>query len=211
MDLIVLAKEPRPGQVKTRLCPPCTPAAAAIVAEAALVDTLAAALGSGADRVLLALAGRPGPWCPAGVTVVDQGVGGLDARLTRAWSHTRGPALQVGMDTPHVSATDLAAAMSSLVAEGTDAVLGPAADGGWWAVGLRHPYPDAFAGVPMSRPDTGRHQARRLRSLGLRLAYLPTRTDVDTWSDALVVAAAHPATGFAAAVRRESQLLGEAR
>lgn len=207
MDLVVLAKEPVPGRVKTRLCPPCTPRSAAALAAAALADTLAAACAAGADRVLLALDGRPGPWCPAGVVVVDQGDGDLDERLTRAWTHTRGPALLVGMDTPQVGAGELAAAMDRLATPGTDAVLGPATDGGWWAAGLSRAHPDAFRGVPMSRPDTGRHQAERLRSLGLRLAHLPVRTDVDTWSDALDVAAASPTTGFAEAVRREAELL----
>ena len=203
MDLIVLAKEPVPGRVKTRLCPPCTPETAADLATAALADTLEAAGASGADRVLLALDGRPGPWCPPGVTIVDQGEGGLDRRLTRAWEATAGPAVQIGMDTPQLTADDLAAAMSSLLTPGVDAVLGPATDGGWWAVGLRRPHARAFLGVPTSRPDTGRRQLRRLRDLGLAVGDLPRQTDVDTWPDALAVASSHPRTRFAAAVRAQ--------
>jgi hypothetical protein len=201
MDLIVLAKEPVAGRVKTRLCPPCSPAEAADIAAAALADTLAAATGSVADRVVLALDGRPGPWCPPGVTIVGQGSGGLDRRLARAWSAATGPALQVGMDTPQVSATQLDQAMARLARTGVDAVLGPATDGGWWAVGMRRPRPEAFLGVPASRGDTGRRQAARLRSLGLRTIALDRHTDVDTWADALAVAAAAPATRFAGAVR----------
>jgi uncharacterized protein len=93
VDLIVLAKEPVPGRVKTRLCPPCSPAEAASLAAAALADTLAAATASGADRVVLALDGRVGPWCPPGVHVVTQGTGGLDRRLATAWSAVPGPAV----------------------------------------------------------------------------------------------------------------------
>ena len=198
-DLIVLAKEPVPGRVKTRLCPPCTPAEAATLAAAALADTLDAALASGARRVVLALDGRPGAWCPPGVEVVGQGAGSLDRRLTTAWAAaTSGPAVLIGMDTPQVTAADLDAALGALADH--DAVLGPASDGGWWALGLRRPHPRAFAGVPMSRADTGARQHARLTALGLRTAPLPVRTDVDTWDDAVTVARAAPGGRFAAAV-----------
>ena len=201
VDLLVIAKEPVPGRVKTRLCPPCSPDTAATIAAAALADTLTAACASGADRVVLALHGRPGPWCPPGVAVVGQGTGPLGRRLTTAWEHGRGPALLVGMDTPQVSAPDLDAAMATLDSPGVDAVLGPATDGGWWAVGLRRPHPAAFLGVPTSRPDTGVRQAARLAGLGLVVRRLDEQTDVDTWADAEAVAAARPGTRFAAAVR----------
>lgn len=201
MDVVVVAKEPVPGRVKTRLCPPCSPGEAAALATAALADTLAAAGASGADRVVLALAGRTGPWCPPGVTVVDQGGGSLADRLGRALARARGPAVLVGMDTPQVTAADLDAALAAVAGPGpADAVLGPAADGGWWALGLRRPVPDVCAGVPTSRPDTGARQAARLAALGLRTARLPTRRDVDTWADAVAVAASAPATSFARAV-----------
>jgi hypothetical protein len=200
VELLVLAKEPVAGRVKTRLCPPCTPEEAARIAEAALADSLDAALGAGADRVLLALDGRPGPWLPPGVVVVDQGDGPLDRRLARAWSHVTTPALQIGMDTPQVSAPALAAAMGTLDGPGTDAVLGLAEDGGWWAVGLAAFEPAVFLGVPTSRDDTGRRQAARLRGLGRRTTALPVLRDVDTFDDALAVAALAPPGRFTAAV-----------
>jgi glycosyltransferase A (GT-A) superfamily protein (DUF2064 family) len=201
VELLVIAKEPVPGRVKTRLCPPCTPREAAALAEAALADTLDAAVGSGADRVVVALDGRPGDWCPAGVTVVGQGNGDLAARLTTAWGHVAGPAVQIGMDTPHVSADELSGAMDTLLRPGVRAVLGPAADGGWWAIGLRRPHPRTFTGIATSRPDTGARQLARLRALGLAPALLPRRRDVDTWTDALAVAAECPAGRFGQAVR----------
>lgn len=198
----MVAKAPVPGRVKTRLCPPCTAGDAAGIAAAALSDTLAAAAASGADRVVLALDGDVGPWCPPGVEVVGQGSGGLDERLTHAWTATRGPAVQIGMDTPQVTADDLDGAMGALVDDGVDAVIGHASDGGWWAVGLRRVHPRAFLGVPTSRPDTGARQAARLAGLGLRTRALATVTDVDTWDDAAAVAGAAPGTRFAEAVRR---------
>jgi uncharacterized protein len=210
VDLVVLAKEPVPGCVKTRLCPPCSPPEAAQVAAAALADTLHAALASGADRVVLALAGRPGPWCPQGVVVIDQGHGTLDRRLAHAWSHVagRGPALQMGMDTPQVSAADLDRAMATLAGQHVDAVLGPATDGGWWALGMRRPRPEAVLGIPTSRPDTGAQLAARLAALGMRMRPLDLETDIDTWPDAVAVAAQAPATRLAAVVRLQSARLG---
>ena len=199
MDLLVLAKEPVAGRVKTRLCPPCSPEEAASVAAAALADTLDAALAAGADRVVLSLDGRPGPWCPPGVVVVDQGSGDLADRLATTWRHAAGPALQIGMDTPQVTSEQLDQAMAT-VAAGTGAVLGPAADGGWWAIGFPHPRADAFAGIPTSRPDTGALQLARLEALGLSVQLLPEQRDVDSWSDALAIATAHPRGRFAAAV-----------
>lgn len=188
MDLLVVAKEPVPGRVKTRLCPPCTPAEAAAVAEAALADTLAAATAAGADQVWLVLDGRPGGWCPEGVRVVAQAEGDLDRRLAHAWSVVGdGPALQIGMDTPQVGSGGLAAAMDRLLEDDVDAVLGPALDGGWWAAGMCRPDPAVFLGIAPSRADTGAKQRARLVACGMRVADLPAARDLDTWADAVAL------------------------
>ena len=205
MDLLVLAKEPIAGLVKTRLCPPCSPSEAAAIAEAALADTLQAAVASGADRVVVSLDGRPGAWCPAGVEVVDQGQGTLSDRLAATWRSTRGPALQIGMDTPQADASILAAAMAQLVDGPDTAVLGQAVDGGWWAVGMLEPHPEVFAGVPTSQTDTGRRQLSRLVESGLATGLLPRLRDVDAWADAVAVAALCPGSRFGSAVRRVSE------
>jgi uncharacterized protein len=84
----------------------------------------------------------------------------------------------------------------------TDAVLAPAADGGWWALALRDPaHAVALAGVPMSTSDTGAQTAAALRGRGLRVRRGPQLRDVDTAPDALAVAAASPDGAFARAVR----------
>lgn len=200
MDLLVLAKEPVPGRVKTRLTPPCTPEEAAAVAEAALADTLEAAVGCGADRVVLGLDGRVGDWCPPGVAVVEQGDGGLSDRLERLWSHARGPSVQIGMDTPQVTAAILQDALLMVRDTEVDAVLGSAPDGGWWAIGFAHRVLGAFHGVEPSRADTGQRQLDRLEALGLRVGQLTMLRDVDHWEDALAVAEEAPSTRLAAAV-----------
>ncbi|MFL6053001.1 MAG: TIGR04282 family arsenosugar biosynthesis glycosyltransferase [Actinoallomurus sp.] len=191
--LLVIAKEPVPGRVKTRLTPPYTPAEAAALAEAALADTLAAVAATRVARRVLVLAGRPGPWLPEGFEVISQRGDGLDERLANAFADVGGPAVLVGMDTPQVTPAALTQAVRGL--DDGDAVFGPAADGGFWLLGLRRPDPRLLLGVPMSRPDTGAHQRARLR--GLRVTTLGTLTDVDTADDAVRVAALAPGTRFA--------------
>lgn len=200
--VLVMAKAPVAGRVKTRLCPPCTPQEAAAVAEAALADTLEAVARSTADRRVLALDGEPGPWLPPGFEVIAQADGPLSGRLAAAWARVGGPGVQVGMDTPQVTTAVLDASLARLLDERTDAVLGFAEDGGWWAIGFREPCAGAFTGVPMSAVDTGARQLERLRELGLRVAMLEPQRDLDTIDDAFAIAALAPGTGTAAAVRR---------
>lgn len=199
--LIVLAKAPVPGRVKTRLVPPCTVHQAARIAAAALMDTLDAVVRCRATRKVVVLDGPVGEWLPPGVEVVPQRGDGLAARLTAAWLDVGGPALQIGMDTPQVSAQLLDTCLGALGSPGTDAVLGHASDGGWWAIGQLHADPRTFAGVPMSTPHTGRAQADQLSRLGLRTKVLPTLRDVDTIGDALAVAELIPGSRFADRMR----------
>ncbi|MGV9405025.1 TIGR04282 family arsenosugar biosynthesis glycosyltransferase [Streptomyces sp. NPDC003674] len=191
--LLVIAKEPLPGRVKTRLTPPFSPAQAAALAEAALADTLRAVAGAPAGRRLLVLDGRPGPWLPPGFDVVPQCAGGLDERLADAFAHCSGPALLIGMDTPQVTPALLTVDFSDC-----DACFGPAEDGGFWALGLARPDPALLRGVPMSTPVTGAVQRERLVSAGLRVRDLPRLRDVDTAADARAVAALAPHGAFAA-------------
>ncbi len=199
MHLLVMAKEPRPGRVKTRLCPPCTPEEAADLAAAALADTLAAVAACGAERRVVALEGEPGPWLPEGFEVIAQADGSLGRRLDHAWAAVGGPGLQIGMDTPQVTAPLLDGALD-LLAGGTPCVLGDAVDGGWWAIGLQEAVADLFGPVPTSRDDTGALQRARCRELGLAVTDLPALVDVDHVEDALEVAAAAPGGRFGRAV-----------
>ncbi len=202
LHVLVVAKEPVPGCVKTRLCPPCTAAQAAELAEAALVDTLEAVARCHVGRRLLALDGSPGPWLLPGFEVFPQQGRGLDERLAAAWDRAAGPGIQIGMDTPQVTAQLLDDCLQRLMAPGATAALGLAEDGGWWALGLRQPDPGVFLGVPMSTPRTGFAQQRRLRDLGHDPVPLPRLRDVDNMDDAVAVANDAPATRFAEACRR---------
>ncbi|WP_101835930.1 TIGR04282 family arsenosugar biosynthesis glycosyltransferase [Frankia canadensis] len=200
-----MAKEPVPGRVKTRLTPPFTPVQAAAVAEAAIADTLTAVRGLpdhpgvGPVRAVLVLDGAAGPWLRAPIDMLPQATGPFDARLAAAFDAVTGPALLIGMDTPQVSPALLAKACDLLTRH--DAVFGPAADGGWWALGLRRPDGGLLRGVATSRPDTGRRQRDRLDQAALRIATLPTLRDVDTAADADAVTRLAPHGRFAATVR----------
>ncbi|WP_395298466.1 DUF2064 domain-containing protein [Kitasatospora hibisci] len=206
----MIAKAPVPGRVKTRLTPPCTPEQAADLAEAALVDTLDTLGTVPAGRRLLVLDGEPGGWLPPGWEVVPQGGGGLDERLAAAFAHAAAvapdaPALLVGMDTPQLAAAALAEPLSAARRAGVDAWYGPAADGGFWALGLARPTPEAavrlLQGVPMSTEDTGAVLLGRLAAAGLAIGRLPLLTDVDVIEDARRVAAEAPRSRFAERLR----------
>lgn len=203
-QIVVLAKAPVPGRVKTRLCPPCTPEQAAAVAAAALADTLETAAASRAGRRILAVDGAYDP--PPGWTVLAQRGGSLGDRLAGAFADAHRPGtatLLVGMDSPQLSTHDLDGAFRWLHAPGgPDAVLGPATDGGWWALGLRDGrHASVLPAIATSTGHTGADTHAALRRRGLRVAMLRTLSDVDTAADAYAVAALCPAGScFPAAV-----------
>lgn len=193
-----MAKEPVPGRVKTRLCPPLTAEEACRVAAAALLDTLDAVGATlAASRRVLLLDGAAGAWLPGGFEVIAQRGLGLAERLANAWSDLGQGGVQIGMDTPQVTASLLDECLETLAAPDVDAVLGMADDGGWWAIGMRTPNPMVFAGVPMSAPDTGERQLWRLRHEGLRVSLLPQLADVDTADQLSEIAECAPSGRFA--------------
>jgi glycosyltransferase A (GT-A) superfamily protein (DUF2064 family) len=211
-QLLVLAKAPVPGRVKTRLCPPCTPGQAARIAAAALADTLDAGTEASAGARVLVVDGRYP--VPAGWATVAQRGGSLGDRLAGAFADTGAPgtaALLIGMDTPQLTTGHLDAALRLIGradgpdVDGPDAVLGLAADGGWWLLGLRdRRHAALLRAIPTSTPATGRLTLAALRRRGLRVRLLPELCDVDTVADARSVAAmCPPGSRFAAAVAAE--------
>lgn len=212
--LLVIAKAPLPGRVKTRLCPPCTPQQAAELARAALADTLRTLDTVPAGRRMLVLDGPTeavADLLPPGWQVLPQCGGGLDERLVAAFGHAPpgAPALLVGMDTPQLRAETLAQPLSAAARSGADAWFGPAADGGFWALGLARPSQalarQLLLGVPMSTERTGAALLARLAEAELTVRQLPELTDVDTAADAAAVSALDPHGAFAASWRSVSR------
>lgn len=200
--IVVMAKTAVPGRVKTRLCPPFTPAQAAELAQAALLDTLDVVLTAPAARRILALEGPPGSWVPTGYEVHAQRGTTLDERIANAIAPISTPVLVIGMDTPQLTVDHLTVPWTE-----HDAWFGAADDGGFWALGLREPDPALVRGVAMSRADTGAVQRARLEAAALTVGLLPSLRDVDTAEDAELVAASAPGSRFAAQYRQVAAAL----
>lgn len=210
MRILVVAKSPVAGRVKTRLGTVIGPEAAADVAAAALLDTLDAAVATvGAERCHLALDGDladavRGEEVTAlltGWTITTQRGADFAARLAAAHLDAGpGPVAQIGMDTPQVCAADLAQVFTDLVDR--DAVLGPADDGGWWVLGRRDPeVVQGLAQVAMSEPTTYADTWTALETAGRSVVTTGALRDVDTVDDAEAVALGAPHTRFAQAWR----------
>ena len=206
--VIVMAKSPAPGRVKTRLCPPCNANEASEIATAALVATLEAVAESRSARRVIALDGPVGPWLPHDFEVISQRGNGLAERLAAAFADVGGPAVAVGMDAPQVTSKLLDDSLDLLWE--SESALGPTQDGGYWAIALRRANDEVFAGVPMSSPATYQEQRGKLRAMGLDCRDLPELRDVDHFSDALEVAEMMPRSPFADAVRSVTERLAAA-
>lgn len=189
MTILIMAKIPRPGFSKTRLSPPCTPEQAAALAEAALLDSIDAALASGA-AVVVALGGVGTYALPDSVRSFPQVGETFSERLAHAWSQITTPAIQIGMDTPQVTSSQLKAALDTL--EHESSVIGLTEDGGWWIIGFQSPPPPATFDVEMSTANTGELQLTQLDRDGFTPAQLEVLRDVDTWTGTLAVAAQTP-------------------
>ncbi len=196
-----MAKAPRPGGAKTRLVPPLTPSGAALLAACFFADTVSLARGV-AEEVAVAYApadGRaaleealrvaaPETSPEAGrVLWLEQRGDDLGERLAgvvgRADELGLGPLLLIGADSPTLPPAFLASALEALTHARADVALGPADDGGYYAVALRAPAPGLFDSVEWSTPRAYAQTAHNAARAGLRLLELPRWYDVDTPAD----------------------------
>ncbi len=185
--LVVLAKEPRPGRVKTRLAREIGAVEAAWWFRHQLARLLRRVGRDPRWRTVLALApdtALASRALPPRPERVAQGPGDLGARMARALAgRPPGPAVLVGADIPGLRAAHIARAFAVL--DRHDAVLGPAEDGGFWLVGLKRGAAAVpaglFAGVRWSTPAAFDETAATLR--GLRLGTADRLGDVDRLAD----------------------------
>lgn len=207
LTVAIIAKECLPGRVKTRMSPPLSPEWAAALAQLSLSRTLDTVRLLPVRNRVLVMDGTPAAADAAGFTVVPQTTGGLDERLAAICDAATGPLLIIGMDTPQFSADHVAPLLHdwSVGAPGHDAWIGPATDGGFWALALRRPDGALIRGVPMSTHTTGSRQLARLLAQGLRVGTLNELADMDHFRDALNIASAIPGTTFAHAVHDAAQ------
>ena len=193
MTVLVVAKAPVPGLAKTRLAASVGNRAAAGIAAAALLDTLdAVAAAPVAARVVamtgdLDAASNGDEICSKlrDFTVIEQRGADFAERLANAHLDAAAsglPVLQIGMDTPQVTAEVLVECAQEL--QGADAVLGLAADGGWWVLGVSDAaIADCLRAVPMSQPDTGALTLAALYAKGIDVRLVAELVDVDTVDD----------------------------
>ncbi|WP_422742253.1 TIGR04282 family arsenosugar biosynthesis glycosyltransferase [Mycobacterium sp. WMMD1722] len=200
---LVVAKAPVPGLAKTRLAATVGNEVAAVIASAALLDTLDAVLAAPVAHRVVAMTGdldqarnRSAIRKALGeFTVVPQRGESFAERLVHAHADAAAagglPVLQVGMDTPQLTGELLGRCGEELL--GTDAVLGPATDGGWWLLGVRSAgMADCLRTVPMSRADTGELTLKALRNNSLEVSLVDELADVDTADDVDLVRRACP-------------------
>ena len=186
--IIIFARRPRAGEVKTRL--------AAGVGDAEALDAYNALLRGVIDRLSTgdwivhlsvtpdAAAGDAGAW-PRPTTREPQGVGDLGERIARALSRAApdAPVLVVGSDVPELGAPEAAAAFAGL--SDADLVLGPAPDGGFWAIGASRALPaELLDGVRWSTAEARQDTVKRAQAAGLRVRVIDLwLEDVDTVED----------------------------
>ncbi|BBZ45946.1 TIGR04282 family arsenosugar biosynthesis glycosyltransferase [Mycobacterium parmense] len=196
VTLLVVAKAPEPGLAKTRLAATVGERVAADIAAAALLDTLDAVADAPVAARVVALTGDLGAAARAdeirgrleSFAVISQRGDGFADRLANAHADSANghPVLQIGMDTPQVTADLLAGCARRLT--GAPAVLGLADDGGWWVLGVRAPaMADCLRTVPMSQPDTGELTLKALRDNGVEVAPAPRLADFDVVGDVAAV------------------------
>lgn len=189
--ILVFAKEPEPGTVKTRLVPLLGEQNAASLHARFVHNTLHMACSAGLSPVEL--------WCSPSVetpffqdcaqhydiTLHPQSAGDLGRRMHHAISDTLERAMSavlVGADCPGLCAADLTEALDAL-AQGAGAVMGPARDGGYFLVGLTQPDPSLFTGIEWGTSTVFAETAKRLDAAGIGYHCLAARDDVDTPED----------------------------
>ncbi|WP_077099702.1 TIGR04282 family arsenosugar biosynthesis glycosyltransferase [Mycobacterium terramassiliense] len=214
VTVLVVAKAPEPGRAKTRLAATVGDRVAADIAAAALLDTLDAVAAAPVVARVVALTGDLDAAARAAelrqrlesFTVISQRGNDFADRLANAHADSGSrsgglPVLQIGMDTPQVTAELLADCAGRLL--DAPAILGLADDGGWWALGVGVPaMAECLRAVPMSRPDTGELTLKALRDNGIDVTEVQQLADVDVVDDIAVVRdACRPASRFARVTR----------
>ncbi len=189
--IIVFAKAPIPGQVKTRLIGSLGASGAASLSEQLILRTLSTAVDARAGIVEL--------WCTPSahhpfflhcaqrfeISLCDQREGDLGERMAHAFEETlkKTPlVLLIGTDCPSLKGKDLRQART-ILAQGADAVIGPSEDGGYFLIGLRRFAPELFARIAWGRRSVLNQTRSRLQRLGWRWHELSVGWDVDRPED----------------------------
>jgi len=188
--LVVVAKQPAPGQTKTRLCPPLTSEMAAHLYSCFLADTLDIMRRvPGAERTIAYLPEDAGDYfrqLAPDLSLTPQRGESLGERLDNliadALANGSVQVVVMDSDSPTLPPAYVAQAFEELTA-GADVVFGPCQDGGYYLVGMSKPYPRLLREVQMSTPAVLRDTLALAAAAGAKVALLPEWYDVDTVSE----------------------------
>lgn len=187
--LLVVAKQPAPGQTKTRLCPPLTQDQAAELYDCFLRDTLALMRKVPNVRCTIGYLPEDAQWyfrqlapdmelsCQRGASLGER----LDHLLNEALFGGSQRAVVMDSDSPTLPAAYLRQAFDDLT--DADVVLGPTRDGGYYLIGMKQPHPHLLREVQMSTPRVLTDTLALAEASGLSVSLLPTWYDVDTIGD----------------------------
>ena len=192
--LVVVAKAPVPGEVKTRLTPPFTPEEAVVLYRCFLQDRLAEI--NKLQGIDLAVSFTPGNARNAfecltgnGLKLFPQKGAELGQRLSNIFIDMLGRDYEavsiIDSDTPDLPGTIVEQSFRILMGNEADAVYGPCDDGGYYLVGMRRPHPELFEDIPWSTRSVLNITLERARGLGIRTKLLPGWNDLDTFEDLL--------------------------
>ncbi len=189
--LVIFAKAPVAGDVKTRLCPPLTPDEAASLHGTLVMDMVERMQSlKEFDRIL---AGSPSADHPFFLALgarnrikIWQQVGeDLGARMAEAFHRALEAAYRhtiiIGTDIPGITSNLIKQASEAL--ENHDVVLGPTMDGGYYLIGLRKEWPELFTEMPWSTSTVFAQTEKRIEALGGTVKFLPELRDLDTKTD----------------------------
>jgi len=184
--LIVVAKQPAPGQTKTRLSPPLTPEQASALYECFLFDTLdQIRMVDDARRVIAYLPLNARGYfqrLASDFELVPQNGYDLGSRLDQALTSYLSQGYErvviMDSDSPTLPSVHLSQAFNAL-ADGADVALGPCDDGGYYLIGIKKPAPRLLREVQMSTPTVAADTIALAEEEGMRVSLLPTWYDVD--------------------------------
>jgi rSAM/selenodomain-associated transferase 1 len=188
--IVVMTKAPKPGEAKTRLCPPLTFEQAAELYSCFLRDRIRQAKTVPGAEVVVAfpesVTAEQRSRYSDGCEMIFQRGNDLGERevscASRAFELGYRQVLIVGSDSPTLPTDYFGMALDAL-RDGTNIVIGPSEDGGYYLIGLSAPYPEVFAGIPWSTGDVARVTLERARRAGLTVGLLPQWYDVDTGAE----------------------------
>ena len=190
--LVIMAKAPLPGAVKTRLVPPLSPEEAADLYRALLLDLLES-LGSfrGADLFIAFTPAEAAPlfndMAPLGFVSFPQRGEDLGEKMSHIFEELFTKSYRniviIGSDMPIFPSRFLQDAFMALEGSERDLVLGPSRDGGYYLIGMKRHIPEILKGIPWSSDNVLSVTTRKLADLGLHPRFLPSWFDVDTLED----------------------------